>query len=303
MDPQPEPLIALPVRVETSATALAVGGALWIWVNEPVLSRTAQVRVLGSLAVEELEPLPVVVAGAAACGGVLLVSGSLPDGQPAVLGVADDGAVRWEARLDAPVPSFWPVPGCAPEPVAAWQEVPDEIRIAAVGPQGFAPLRHEAVGGPPLDLTVTPTGVWAIWANAEGVWAAGLGAGGSEIHHLATMVAAEVAAGTAGGRACLAWARGDAAYVAIEGSLGAPEPVDLGTAAGGRLVVVPGPRPLVWARRSAPADDGGSEWVSAFARPGSPPLVIGRPVHAAAAWGDRLAIVGTEVVRVLASPA
>jgi hypothetical protein len=113
---------------------------------------------------------------------------------------------------------------------------------------------------------------------------------------------ATFALGACRGVACLAWARGGSGFLARLGSSPVTEPpasLDLRGAADGTLTLLGGPVPMVWAQRLESIEGEPARWRSVLGQPGESPLLIDGPVHAAAWWGDAVALVGTQEVMLL----
>lgn len=305
--------VPLARAVETAACAAEVDGALRVLVNRPRERLTEQFRLRGSGEIEILPPLPLVAAGAAACGGELRVTGS-DGGAPLVMSVDAEGRVRWSIPIPGPLPTRWPVPGCAPGLGIAWQTRSEALKVADAGPGGITHVRSIAVGGPPLDVSLGEA-AWAAWPDGGGVRLASLRKEVSATHFLGAERPSAVAIGALGaGDAAVAWAdrRGIfLARVSADGGIASPAAVDPGPAAGGRLAVVPGPEPVVWIRRTEmrgrdgememDVDAGETERtsVSALVRAGHPPVLVDEPVFAVAWWGRRIAAVCAGAVRIL----
>lgn len=285
--------IALPGAVETSAWAVPMAGGLRLLVNRPGAGATDQLHLHPSGEMEEMPPLPLVAAGAAACGGMLVATGSGPEGAPLAVGTAEDGGTAWRIELPGR-PVRWPVPGCAPGPALAWQTAFDALRTAPIGPGGIGAIRSVPVGGPPLDVAVGEGAVWAAWAAPDALHLAEIRADGVRTHRLPAAQPGEVAVGAAPGGALVAWMQGREAFllrIGPGGEADAPLALDLGPAWGGTLAVIPGPEPLVWAQRGTTRGDEPPEWTSALAVPGHPPVLVDEMVFAVAAWGRRVAVV------------
>jgi hypothetical protein len=290
---------ALPDAAETAAYAAAVGGALRVLVNRPRAGVTEQLRLRAGSGIEALAPLPLVAAGAAACGGTLLVTGSDGAGAPLVAGVAEDGRVAWRVGLPGPLPTRWPLPGCAPGPSLAWQTRRETLEVAAVGPEGIGDVRFLPVGGPPLELSMGGGAVWAAWPEPGGVRLAALRGSGVESILLPSAFPSHAAVGALeGGGAAVAWTEARGTFLARVGpGAGPPAALDPGPAAGGRLAVVPGPEPLVWVRRREASEGEEPVSVSALVLPGRAPVLVHEPVFAVAWWGRRIAAVCAREVR------
>lgn len=294
----PVAVVALPVAVETAAWAVPVGSELRLWINGPNARETAQLRVLPGRRLEPLPPLPIILAGAASCGGELVVTGSDTRGQPKVLGVATDGRMLWELGIDGPTPILWPVPGCAPLPVIVSQTTPGKIEVAAVGAGGLAERRSLEVGGPPLAIAIGGGATWVVWGDASGIQGVEIGVRGVRAIHIAAPYPGDVAIAPCTEDACVAWLQDRAAFfvrIASDGKpVGPTIPIDLAGASGGRLAIVPGPQPLVWAQRGEALEGEVPRWTSALVLPGAgPPLMVEGLVHAVAWWGEEVVVVGS----------
>ena len=290
---------ALPDAAETAAYAAAVGGELRVLVNRPRAGVTEQLRLRAGGAIEALAPLPLVAAGAAACGATLLVTGSDGAGAPLVAGVAEDGRVEWRTGLPGPLPTRWPLPGCAPGPTLAWQTRREALEVAAVGPEGIGDVRSLPVGGPPLELSIGGGAVWAAWPEPGGVRLAALRGSAVESILLPAAFPSHAAVGALeGGGAAVAWTEARGTFLTLVGPGAGPSAaLDPGPAAGGRLAVVPGPEPLVWVRRREAPEGEEPVSVSALVLPGRAPVRVHEPVFAVAWWGRRIAAVCAREVR------
>lgn len=297
---RPTAVLALPLTVDSAAWATPIDEELRLWINHPGAGETAQLRVLRGNAFEALSSLPIVAAGAARCGSEIVMTGADAEGHPVVLGVAEDGNVRWRFLIDGPTPIRWPIPGCAPEPVVVWQTSHGEIERARVGPQGLDRRRSVRVGGPPLDLTTGGGAIWAVWSDESGVHAVEMGRERAREIFINAAVPDGVAVGGFEEGAWVAWTRGASAFL-VSVSPGkhpsAPVAIDIAGASGGTLAVVAGPEPLLWIRHGEALEGEPPRWRSAFVLPGREPTLVEGLVHAVTWWGDAVAVVGTTDVR------
>jgi hypothetical protein len=296
-------VVGLPVAVQTAAWAVPGPTDLRLFINRP--GETLQLRVRADRHIEALPSLPVVTAGATRCGTQLIVTAS-DAGKPVALGLTDAGTLAWRVEIPGPPPTLWPLPGCAPNPVVLWQTRSGQLEVANVGAHGLSGQHAVAAGGPPLDITTQASSIWLAWADATGVNVAEISAAGARPLHVPAASPAGVAIGAYPGGAFLAWARGASAF-SLEipagqapGSSSVAIETDLGTAAGGALNIVSGPRPVLLARRRQDTDGDGARVISALALPGKAPFVTDRMVHAAAWWQHTLVAVGTTELLFLA---
>jgi hypothetical protein len=291
--------IALPAAVHTAACAAAAGDDLVVLINRPGEGRADALRVRPGGTVQALPPLPMVAAGVALCGGELLATGADAEGTPLVIGVAADGGISWRVSLPGPAPTRWPVPGCAPGPVVAWQTAAGVLEVADAGPGGIGAARSVPVGGPPLDVAVGGGAVWAAWTERSAVRVAAVRGGGVVTLDLPAEFPSDVAAGATAEGAAVAWTERRGAFLSRIGGGESRPPValDLGPAAGGTLAVVAGPEPLVWAQRTETREGEAPGSVSTLVLPGREPARIDELVFAVAWWGRRVAAVCAGHVR------
>lgn len=298
---QPAGAIALPVAVETAALAVPFADELRVLINHPSLASATQLRLLSTQTIEQLPALPMVVAAAAPCGQELLVTGADASGRPTVLGVAADGRVCWQHRLNGSVPTLWPVPGCAPQPVIAWQTTLGKLEIANCGASGIEAARSISVEGAPLDVAIGGGAVWAAWPNASEIHCIGIMDQDTRRVGIEANFPGSFALGGCPEGACIAWARGDSAFLARISSearlTGPPVALELPRAGNVKLAVVCGPEPLVWAQRGEFIEGQEGRWTSALVLPGSSPLIVEGFVHAVAWWGNVVIVIGWEEIR------
>ncbi|MGH7391043.1 MAG: hypothetical protein ACREM3_16530 [Candidatus Rokuibacteriota bacterium] len=258
---------------------------------------------LDAYRLERLPALPIVAAGVACCDGELMVTGASAAGQPRVVGLAGNGRIVWQHAVPGPLPSRWPVPGCAREPVIAWQTSPGRLELARVDADGIGPRRPVPVGGPPLEIAAGPGAIWAAWADASGIHGREITTGDIRDIHLATSRPSTVAIGACPGGACLAWTLNGSSFLArVVSGMAVPDtaaPLDLADADGGTLAVVSGPEPIVWAQRAETIEGEPPRWISVLVMPGAISIEVEGLVHAVTWWGEAVAIVGAGELIVL----
>jgi hypothetical protein len=300
--------VALPWRVESAAFAAPLGEELFLFINRPGV-QTGQFRLRMRAAVdrpeydiEHVATLPVVAAGATACGGELLLTGADASGRP-VLAARATGAIAWQCAIEAARPVRWPVPGCAWTPIVVWQDIHGSLQVAEVSAAGEAHRQSIAVGGPPVSVAVTVDGVYAAWGTTAGIEIVHVQQRDARRTRLDAPRPGSVAIGACGSDACcVSWTSGKDAFVARVGRQQAAAPpaaLDLPAADGGRVEVIPGAQPLVWAQRGEFFDRDGQRWTSSLVMPGHMPLTIDGLVHAVAWCGAVVAIVGSDDVQLL----
>lgn len=295
-------VLALPVAVETAAQVLSLKDELHLLINRPGATSTVHLRLLPSAQeFEQLPALPMVAAGACECAYKLLVTGADEAGHPFVLSLDADGKLLWQTNLDVASPARWPVPACAPQPLIAWQSAHGKLDAASCGPEGIGERHAFDVGGPPLSLACGNQSLLAAWGEAAGILCLEITEGNVRRIHVPATFPSEVAVGACSDGACLAWMQSDAAFftrTAAEANVVATHlQLDLQDAGGGKLALVSGPQPLVWASRAELDTAHGPRWINALVLPGKSPLVLDGFVHAAAWWGERLAVVGSQELR------
>jgi hypothetical protein len=296
--------IPLPFAVGTAAYALDVQGSLHAWINDPSSGRSQHVTLTSTDDLTLQAPVPLVLAGVAECRGTLVATGSDRDGRPAVIGLAAGGGESWRHLIDGPAPTRWPVPLCPSQASVAWQSRPGRLEVAHVGVDGLTGRRSIPVDGPAVEVAAAGGNVWCVWVEPTGIRGVASGADAVQGLHIRVPAPGSVAIATCGSGICVAWeseGRASFARLTSDGELAErPSTVDLGEAAGGRIAVVPGPSPIVWVQRLLSDDAGPPRWVSALARPGGGTLMVDGPIHAATTWRDRLVLVGTVSLHLLA---
>lgn len=299
---RPVDALALPLAVETAAHAVQLGEELRILINQPGLNATAQLRLLPTLEMEELPPLPLVAAGVAACVDELLVTGADEAGVPVVMRVAADGKLLWQFKLEGASPARWPAPFCATQSHIVWQTSLDKLEVASCGPNGIVASRSFNIGGPPLSVAAGSHAVWAAWSDATQIHCLEITEHAARDINLAATFPNGVAIGACNAGACLAWMQaGSVFFTRVNSETGLTEnPIKLDLEnAGGTLAVVSGPHPLVRASR-ADFDAGEEvEWTNAIVLPCKSPVIFKGFVHALAWWGEMLAVIGWEQICLL----
>ena len=285
--------LELPIAVESAGWIVPFGDELRLLVNQPGDGTTAQYRFRLPNQIDELSPLPGVVAGACECSGKLIVTAANEKGQPLVLTVAADGSVLWQVALAGEMPIRWPVPGCGDaRPVIAWQTEFGKIESGVVAADGLSQQSSFSAGGPPLDVAVAGGSVWAIWSDATGVFAAENTPGRRREIKLDETYTSQLAIAADGDSVWVAWERDRGVFLArIDpgGQQVAPtSKSELSEDAGGSLAVIPGPQPLLLLRRLI-EDEEGSRWRSVLATAGDEPCVIDGMIHSAAWWHEMVA--------------
>src|SRR4051812_2588255 len=129
----PVATVPLPSAVETAGLTLAFHDEFRIWINRPSENRTLQFRVTAANQASTLDALPLVAAGAAACGEGFVLTGADPDGRPLVIGADSDGRMMWRHVIEEPAPVRWPMPSGGRSPMALWQTEHGILKAAQVG--------------------------------------------------------------------------------------------------------------------------------------------------------------------------
>ena len=282
--------LELPIAVESAGWIVPFGDELRLLVNQPGDGTTAQYRFRLPNQIDELSPLPGVVAGACECSGKLIVTAANEKGQPLVLTVAADGSVLWQVALAGEMPIRWPVPGCGAQLVIAWQTEFGKVESAVVTAGGLSQRSSFPAGGPPLDVAVAGDSVWAIWSDATGVFAAENASGHRHEIKLDETYTSQLAIAADGNSVWVAWERDRGAFLArVGGQQVAPtRKIDLSDDAGGSLTVIPGPQPLLLLRRLIEHEEV-PRWRSVLAKAGDEPFVIDGMIHSAAWWHEMVA--------------
>ncbi len=298
----PVTAIALPVMVDTAALAVSMEDGFHLLVNHSGSWETFHFRVRQSYQVEQLSALPLVGTGVVGCGQEIIVTGAGSSGFPQVLGVNLDSKVAWHFQVDDLIPIHHPVPGCTPRPVVAWQRDHGNLEVADCGPAGVVHRGTFRVGGPPLEIAFGHDRIWSAWATPTGIRLAGFGQDGLS-SEIPASFASDMAVGAYPEGGCLVWTQSGTnlfGRVLADGRLAAPpEEIDLDGAAGGKLALVPGPEPLVWAQRVEIREGESPDWTSVLVIPGSLPIRIDGLVHAVAWWNEMVVIVGSETMHFL----
>ncbi len=298
----PVTAIALPIVVDTAALAISMEDGLHLLVNRPGSVETLHFRVLQSYQVEQVSALPLVGTGVVGCGQQIIVTGADSSGFPQVLCVNLDSKVAWHFEVDDLIPIHHPVPGCTPQPVIAWQRDHGNLEVADCGPAGVIRRGTFRVGGPPLEIAFGHEMIWSAWATPAGIRLAGFGQAGLS-SEIPASFASDLAVGAYPEGVCLVWTQSGTnlfGHVLADGRLAAPlEEINLEGAAGGKLALVPGPEPLVWAQRVEIREGESPDWTSALVFPGSLPIRIDGLVHAVAWWNEVVVIVGSETMHFL----
>ena len=295
--------LGLPFSVETAAWAVVLLDELHLLINTS--GQTLHLLARGPRQIEQLSSLPLVAAGALACGREILVTGSDPLGQPLVFGVAGDGKINWQLALDGPTPVRWPLPACLSQPALVWQVSHGQLEVANCGKQGLTGSRSFSVGGPPLALAMGQGRIWSAWASPSGIRVTGISATHSQEQQLAHPFANNLALGTCPSGACLAWTRNGTTFfkrLSLQAeSSEAPTAMELEGASNGVLSLVSGAEPLLWLQNGSSVEDGTRSWVSSFVFPGGEPLQVDGLIHAVTWWNDTLVLLGSQEVRFLKS--
>jgi len=297
----PMAAVGLPVRVESAGWVLPFHDEFRVWINQPGEGRTLQIRVTPAREICELNSLPLVAAGVIGCGEGFIVTGADGSGLPLVVGTAADGTSLWQHKIGDPTPFRWPTPGCGRTPVLLWQMEQGRVEVADVSANGVARRTSFTVEGPPLELAVARDSVWAAWSNSAGVFS--LEATGREAKHfrLSETYASEIAVGACGDGICVAWGNTNSAFLARKAA-GRPAfeealELDLGTAAGGVIEIVPGDKPLLHARRAHLEEGEPARVWSVLTGPGLEPLVMDGLMHSVASSGETVVLLGERELR------
>jgi hypothetical protein len=289
-------VVGLPAMVESAGWILSYNDRFRVWINRPKESRTLQFDVTPSREIEQLDSLPLVGAGAAACGESFIVTGADHAGLPVVAGTDANGQLLWLQPIEGPPPFRWPAPGCSRNPIVLWQMKPECVEVADVGAEGVTTRRSFAVGGPPLDLEVTPDSAWAVWADASGVCAIETSTKGAKKFQLSEIYASEIAIGCCAGAVCVAWGQGAYAFLARKpagfDTFEKPLELDISAVAGGVLRVIPGDNPLIHVSRAWLEEGQPPQVLSILTGPDYQPLAIEGVVHSTARKGDTIVLLG-----------
>ncbi len=284
----------LPAAADSAAWAIPFGRELRLFVNRP--PSTLHLRLAGR-SMDMLAELPLVAAGAAACGDGILVTGADGAGRPVVTMVAGDGAIRWQHALAGPTPVRWPVPACLGAPAVVWQTSHRFLEVAAAGPGGLEGQRSVDVGEPPIALSIGNGAVRAVWPSSTGIEGVEIDQRGTRAIGMQTSRRPDaVAVGGTPAGTYVVWKLGAGVSFARPGE--SPLPLDVGRAANGTIAALSGTEPLVWAQLLESREREKPRWRSSLVIPGADRLDLDQLIHAVAWWGDRVVVVGVQDVRV-----
>jgi hypothetical protein len=292
---QPAGGLHLPLTVTTAARLAVAGADLHLWINGPNSGTTTWLRLDAQQHLTSLPLLDFTCAGVAICGDDLLLTGADAAGEPLVTALTPAGETRWRHALQGPAPTIWPTPYCAGDPLIAWQTGAEVLHTARVSGAGIGKQRTVPVGFPPLHLAADGQTLRAVWADPDGVRGLEIAGNRPQPLHIPMRYPDGLALGGGEQGWQLAWQQGMVVHHArwsTANGLGAAIGVELGAAAGGRLALVGGHRPLVWAQRAVYGVDERVTWASALALPHLQPLLLDGLVHAVGWWGERLVVVG-----------
>jgi hypothetical protein len=188
------------------------------------------------------------------------------------------------------------MPGCRGAPIILWQTEQRRLEIAAIGPRGLDRRISFAVCGPPLDLAVANDSVWAVWSDPSGILAAERTETGTRQFRLSPSYASDICLGACAKAVCVAWSRSSSAWLTAkrtgDGAFAEPCEVELREAVGGRLRILAGDEPLLFASRGLLREDEPARMESVLTGPGLRPTEIEGRVHALARRDDTVVLLG-----------
>ncbi len=190
-------LLALPLSVASAGFVLPFGNEFRLWITRS--GETIQLRVTPERRIEELPPLPIVVAAVAACPGGFAVTGADAHGRAVALATTVDGAARWQHRIGGPEPTRWPAPLSTSRLRIVWQTRQGQLEAADADESGISRHHTFEVGGPPLEIAVAGERVWAVWSDASGILALSIRNGDAELLRLDSPLVSEIAVGESAG--------------------------------------------------------------------------------------------------------
>jgi hypothetical protein len=293
-DLTPVGVVGLPVAVTTSAWLAGGDDGLHLLVGEPQIGATAHILLRqGATTLTALPPLPLVAAGVACGPDGLAITGANAAGDALIIGVSQAGESLWRCALEGPPPIRWYVPFAMPELAVVWQVAANRIEIASIDGGVLRGRESIPVGGPPLTIAAGAGRLWAAWAEDRVTRAVVCGRDGVSYWTAAEAKADAIAIGACNEHAWMAWSAAGETFLSDLESGCAGVRIELGRAAGGALVVAPGPFPIVWAQQAVSNAWGERIYVSALARPGRLPILFEGLVHAVAWCCGRLAVLGS----------
>jgi hypothetical protein len=301
-DLTPVGVMGLPVAVTTSAWLAGSDDGLHLLVGEPQIGATAHLLLRrGASTLTALPPLPLVAAGVACGPDGLVITGANAGGDALIIGVSQTGEELWRCAVEGPPPMRWYVPFAMPELAVLWQVAANRIEIASIDGGVLRDRESIPVGGPPLTIAAGAGRLWAAWSEDRVTRAMVRGRDGVSSWTAAEAKADAIAIGASDERAWMAWSAAGQTFLSELESGSAGDRIELGRAAGGALVVAPGPFTVVWAQQIVSNAWGERIYVSGLARRGRLPISFEGLVHAVAWWGDRLAVLGSTDLWLFAS--
>jgi hypothetical protein len=299
----PSLALGLPEVVETAGWVLPFGEEYRLWINRPAETKTLQFRIAPPREIGALVSLPLTAAGVASCGEGFVVTGAAADGRPMALGTDAAGNPLWQHAIDGPEPSRWPMPGCRGAPIILWQTEERRVEVAAVGPAGLGRRSSFPVGGPPLDLAVGRDSIWAVWSDPSGILAVEVTETGAREFRLSPRHVSDVALSVCAAVVCVAWSRSSSAWLTTKqaghGAFAEPCEVELREAVGGRLRILAGDEPLLFASRGLLREDEPVRMESVLTGPGLRPTAIEGWVHALTRRDDTVVLMGETKLLIL----
>jgi hypothetical protein len=294
----PDGSLVPPVAVQTAAWLVPIGDALYTWINGPNGRETTQLRLSPDRQIEPLPKLGVLTGGVVYCQQQFVLTGTDSAGLPVVLGVDTDGNEGWRYTVEgATRATIWPAPYCTGEPVVVWQTAPHTLQLATIGDSGIVSSRSIDVGMPPIHTASDGRVLYAVWADSGGIRGVEIGAQETQPIEIPMPYPDNLAVALSPKGMYAAWQQGRSVYlseISRHANLPpSPPNIDLGDAAGGKLGIVSGTEPLLWAQQARYDHPEETEWISALARVNRAPLLIEGFVHQVVWWGDTIVVVGS----------
>lgn len=287
-----------PVAIQTAAWLIPVGDDLYMWINGPNGGETTQLRISSDRQIEQLPMLDVLTGGVCYCQQQFVLTGTASTGLPVVFKVDTAGNELWRYTLnDAAAATLWPAPYCIGKPAIVWQTEPRTLQIAKVDDSGIAAPYSIQVGMPPLKLTSNDQVIYTLWADNSGILGVEIGADDPHSIRIPMRYPDNLAAAPAPDGLYVAWQEGKSVYFSKIRENGkspqSPSQIDLGEIVNGKLAIVSGTEPLLWAQQNTYDNQEETQWVSALARVSSTPLIIKGFVHNVVWWGEAIVVVGS----------